>query len=229
MLKISLYLLCWNEEVYIKKTIEYYKNRFPNISITIVDNYSTDNSIKIAKDYGAKIMYWGHKDKVLKYNSLEDNPHNSNWINEPDNTWILTCDMDELLDIDFKQLEKEDKSGTTIIKTHGYHVVGNSQMDDLSDISYYELDKGLFCTQWLSKSLLFKKGPIKKMNYQEGQHRCNPIGNINYSKNIYMIYHMKFLGLKYFINRNLQYKKRFKGVINNKKKQTIPKLRYRTV
>ena len=63
MIKISLFLLCWNEEAYIKKTIEYYKNRFSNIKITILDNYSTDNSIKIAKQYGAEIIQWGIKIK----------------------------------------------------------------------------------------------------------------------------------------------------------------------
>jgi hypothetical protein len=50
------------------------------------------------------------------------------WSNECENTWVLTCDMDELLDIDFKQLEEEDKLGTTMIKTHGYQVVGHSQI-----------------------------------------------------------------------------------------------------
>ena len=239
MINISLYLLCWNEESYIKKTIEYYKNRFPNIKITIMDNHSTDNSIKIAKEYGAEIIQWGYKDKViLPHKHLEDNPHNYMWRNECENTWVLTCDMDELLDIDLKQLEKEDQLGTTIIKTNGYEVVGYSQDPNLSDISYYELDKGIFDTVYFSKRLLFKKGPIKKMNYGNGQHNCNPMGNIIYSKNVYMIYHVKWLGLEYYKNRLLQYRKRFKNhyqLINKsienfhavvRRAHSIPKLRY---
>lgn len=244
MIKISLFLLCWNEEAYIQKTIEYYKNRFSNIKITILDNYSTDNSIKIAKQYGAEIIQWGYKDKViLPHKKLEDNPHNYAWKNECENTWILTCDMDELLDINLKQLEKEDNLGTTIINTNGYEVIGNSQKSDLSDISFYDLDKGLYDTQYLSKRILFKKGPIKEINYGNGQHQCNPIGNIIYSKNIYMIYHVKWMGLEYYKNRFLEYRKRFKNhyqendqqiierfiaVISNKNIQTIPKLTYIT-
>jgi len=226
--------------MYIKKTIDYYKNRFPNIKITILDNYSTDNSIKIAKEYGAEIIQWGYKDKViLPHVNLEDNPHNYMWRNECENTWVLTCDMDELIDIDFKQLVEEDKLGTTIIKTDGYEVVGCSQESDLSDISYYELDKGICGTYYFSKNILFKKGPIEKMNYGDGQHSCSPMGNIIYSKNIYMIYHMKWLGLEYYKNRYLQYRKRFKNHYqkNNKqmiehfnsvvhRAQSIPKLKY---
>lgn len=208
---VSLYLLCWNEEEYIKNTIEYYNSRFPNIKITILDNYSTDLSVEIAKTYGANIIKWGHPDIVVPYKNINDNPHNTFWKNEPNDTWIITCDCDELLDINLEQLKEEDKLGTTIIKTNGYEVVGESQKEDLSDINYYELNRGILNPTYFSKNILFKNGEIKEINYEVGQHKCNPKGNVIFSNNIYMIYHMKWLGLKYFVKRMLLYKKRFKN------------------
>jgi len=48
-MKIDIFLLCYNEELLLPHTLKFYKTNFPNATIHIVDNYSTDSSCDIAE------------------------------------------------------------------------------------------------------------------------------------------------------------------------------------
>ena len=67
---IYIYILCYNEEILIENTIKHYKNNFPNSIIIILDNYSTDNSINIAKKYNCNIEKW-KSDVIDEHKYLE--------------------------------------------------------------------------------------------------------------------------------------------------------------
>ena len=212
-MKVSIYLLCYNEKIYLPITVSYYKSQFPDAKITILDNYSTDNSVKIAKMLGCNVSYWCNSDngkcennnKYISVHTLKNgvNIRDRFWPDEEDNTWIITHDMDEFLCINDIQLEYEDKVGTTIIWTNGYNMIGNSQKLDLSDVDLYEISTG-YRNNMFDKRVCFKKGPIKKMNFNgEGQHNCKPDGNIVYSKTIYQHYHLKYISDTYLVNRIL--------------------------
>jgi len=206
-MKVSIYLLCYNEKIYLPITVSYYKSQFPNAKITILDNYSEDNSVEIAKMLGCNVSNWHYSDDGRCENKDGTIPpksiRNRFWTDEEDNTWIITHDMDEFLCINDIQLEYEDKVGTTIILTNGYNMIGNSQKLDLSDVNLYEISTGYRNTLF-DKRVCFKKGPIKKMNFiGTGQHVCKPDGNIVYSKEIYYHHHLKYISDKYLVNRYL--------------------------
>jgi len=42
------------------------------------------------------------------------------------------------------------------------------------------------------------------MNYYFGAHSCSPSGEIKYSSTIYSNKHMSYLGLPFFINKNVE-------------------------
>ena len=58
MIDLTIYLLCYNEEVLLPHALKHYKTRFPNATFVIIDNESTDTSVEIAKTAGCEIYTW---------------------------------------------------------------------------------------------------------------------------------------------------------------------------
>ena len=54
-MNISIFLLCYNEELLLPYTLKHYKDRFPTAKFVLVDNYSTDRSCELAKENGMEI------------------------------------------------------------------------------------------------------------------------------------------------------------------------------
>jgi len=198
--KVYIYLLCFNEEYVIESTILHYRRKFPGCVITIMDNYSTDNSVDIAKKYNCIIQYWENdieKGKISEhmYRKLKNNLWKEHKYKD---AWIITCDMDEWIEIDWEELLEEDKKGTTIISTYGINIVADSKREDLKDIDLSKENKGYHDNDY-SKNICFKVPDIKEINFDIGSHTISPIGNIKYSDKKYILRHMNYLGLKYLI------------------------------
>jgi len=194
-----IYILCHNESTLLPHTIAHYKKYLPNCIITIYDNESIDNSVEIATSLGCNVISWNsgnimdeHKQKDVKNNC---------WKNIA-NAWVLVIDMDEWLCVSEKQLQEERESGTTILKTLGINMIGESKSITLDDINLHDIVKGV---KWPmeSKSLCFYTGDsgIKQINYDLGAHRSSPIGNVKYSENVYVNKHMCYLGLPFIIDK----------------------------
>jgi hypothetical protein len=97
MVFLHLYVLCYNESILIRETIDHYQSRFPKIKITILDNESTDDSVAIATLKGCEILSWSSS-------GIDDNQYiefkNNIWKTvlpreEEDDVWIIVADMDE--------------------------------------------------------------------------------------------------------------------------------------
>ena len=202
MIAVHLYLLCYNEEHMIHATLIHYQKMFQNIEITVCDNESTDDSIKIAEKYGCNIHIFKTDNKIndFMYDDIK-----SNLWKKSKADWIVTCDMDEFLCINQQELEKEDQQGTTILTTQGYNMVADSKSETLGDININEINQG-WKSEKYSKRVCFKRESIDNMRYTAGCHSCSPIGTkINYSKKKYLLYHFKYLGypfLCYNYSRN---------------------------
>ena len=84
--KISVYIICMNEEIHIRRTLEAVKN-FDEI--IIVDSGSTDNTLDIAKEYTQKIFYkkWEGEGIQKAYA-----------LSLCSNEWVLNLDCDEEID-----------------------------------------------------------------------------------------------------------------------------------
>lgn len=201
MVFLHLYLLCYNESILIRETIDHYLSRFSKIKITILDNESTDNSVEIALSKGCEILSWSSS-------GIDDNQYmefkNNIWKNvlsrekgEEDN-WIIVADMDEWLSITEQELQCENNRGTTIISTLGYNMIGNSLERDVTDINLHSLQNGFYWPDE-NKSVCFKRSAIQEMNYAIGAHKCQPIGNVVYSDRKYILKHMEPLGLPFMI------------------------------
>lgn len=198
LMKIDIHIPCYNEALIIEATVHHYRTRFPNATFYVYDNFSTDNSAEIAKRLGCRVTSWGNPVE-LDLNEMTMLVNNT-WKSET-TEWVIMCDMDEWICITEEQLREEELRGTTIIRTRGYNMVGNSERNDLTDISLHGLRKGVY-SDWYCKRSIFNAKHITEMNYGNGQHWCHPTGNLVESMYSYVLKHMDFLGKRYRVDKN---------------------------
>ena len=212
-MNIHIFILCYNEEVLLPHTIMHYKTYLPNCNITVYDNYSTDNSVNIAKKLGCNVILWKSEDAEYG-DSIDDNMYiqikNNCWKDISDG-WIIVCDMDEWLCVTQKQLLIEQEIGTTFLSVIGYDIVSNSKKQDLSDINLHSLKEGIYHKPE-SKKMCFYRPKINETNYEFGAHVCYPEGYIQYSKNIYINKHMNWLGIDFITKRYQERHERIKNI-----------------
>jgi glycosyltransferase involved in cell wall biosynthesis len=197
-MKVSVLILCFNEEILLKHTIEHYRKNFTNIDFTIYDNCSTDSSVSIAKDLGCKVISFDTNGSLNEYTltSLKNN----SW-KKCNADWVIVIDLDEFLCVTEDDLIKEQENGTTILRVTGYNIVSDSKLEDLSDINLHIQSMAIFHRPEC-KNVCFRPNFIKDMRYSHGCHSCSPIGKIKFSEKTYLLKHMDILGLPYKIKKN---------------------------
>ena len=199
-MKISIFLLCYNEELMLPNTLKHYKTNFPNADIYLVDNLSTDNSIKIAEENGCKIKSYnsdGQQDEQLL---IWIRTHI--WKEFVKEGWVIMCDMDELLNITEAELEEEDRKGATIINTKGVNMVGEAKTVNLSDIKLFDIKKGVYDEAY-SKRICFKY-PVVNVEYWWGAHTCSIHGSVIYTEKVYLLKHYNYLGEEYLVDKYMK-------------------------
>jgi hypothetical protein len=121
--------------------------------------------------------------------------------------FVLVCDVDEWLNIDYPYLNNTTAS---IIQSKWCNMV--NLKDDL-DID--RIDHGVIYNQFKGKCLCFNRTRIKEINYQYGCHDCYPVGDVVFSSDTPLLLHYKYINLQYLINRYKEYASRLSD--HNKK------------
>lgn len=198
---ITIFILCYNEEIMLPHTIKHYKTYLPDCNIVIYDNNSTDSSVEIAKTQGCKVISWNSNNEIDDYRYLLIK--NNCWKEETG--WVIVCDMDEWLCVSQEDLIKEQENNVFILSVYGYNMIGESKSLTLHDIDLHEIKRRVYFPDE-NKSLCFYRPAIQEMNYNLGAHRCKPIFQkpTCYSVKIYINKHMNYLGLPYFLDKMLK-------------------------
>ena len=194
---VTVHTLTFNEEAMICFFVEHYRKIFPNCTIKIWDNFSTDKTVEIAKSLGCEVYSYnsgGFFDERFK-----NITQNDCW-KYAETDWVVVCDCDELINITQKELQQIDPEIYQLVKFQGYTLVNRSNEIDLHGMKLGFKDDAY------SKSYLFNKKYIKNIRYGLGCHLANPepiISNRDmcYTKKIYDAYHYKYLSIDYSINR----------------------------
>lgn len=211
MVDITIYLLCYNEEVLLPKALEHYKARFKNAKFVIIDNESTDSSVEIALREGCEIYTWKTKNiaNIILNKELKD----SIW-KEATTDWVIIADMDEWLCMTEEQLVAENDKGATLVSTRGVQIAADSQSLILDDIDLHGLRDGFYDKNY-NKILCFKRSEITEINYTRGAHIAYPKGRVQHTKVPYIMKHMNYLGLPWY---SAKMKARYKRTDYNRNK-----------
>lgn len=203
---IHIFIFCYNEQVLLPHTIAHYKSHLPSSKITIFDNESTDDSIKIAKKLGCEVVSFSTKNGHDEFKLTDF--RNNYWKKVPKG-WILMVDIDEWLCVTEKDLKRESKRGTSILKVKGLNMIGQSKKADCSDIDLHSLNRYVE-EPMEDKHLCFLREKIQEMNYTLGAHQSNPVGDVVYSESIYYNKHMALLGVPFLTAKFLARYRRVK-------------------
>jgi hypothetical protein len=190
---ITIFALCYNEEVMLPHFIRHYRSRFPGCRIVLWDNESTDSTHDIAIDNHCEIKTYCTSNQLndVKYLELKNN-----WWKDAETDWVLVCDVDEHLDINAETLRFEDQIGASFIRAQGWNMVALHDTLNPNEI------KTAVRAESYDKIYLFNRKAISEINYQPGAHRAQPTGRVSPSLKIYRCFHYKYLNVDYMIKRH---------------------------
>lgn len=195
---VTIYICTFNEELLLPYTIAFYRKRFPACKIVIIDNFSTDETVRIAKDNFCTVLYsftnGKMRDEALRIIK------NTIW-QMAGTPWVIVADTDMWLDIDDHKLKAEESKGITMIGMDWIEMVGPKVGLELPPY------KGVRIRT--NQIMCFKRDEILSMNFDYGAHECLPIGRIKFSDTLYPMYHNKWLSLEYVIDRHKKFRNRF--------------------
>ena len=197
-MSLHVYLLCHNEEVLLPHAIEHYRRRVPSATFTILDNESDDRSVAIAKELGCVVQPFATSGR-LDDETLQ-RLKNTVWLERTEG-WVIIADMDEWLCVTEADLQREEQRGTTILKTYGWNVSGDSRSTTLDDIDLHALNTGRPHPPE-SKQICFRRPQITEMNYNPGAHTSDPRGVVRWSKLIYPLKHIGWPGEAFMVRKH---------------------------
>lgn len=165
-INLSLVVISFNAERTIEKTLKSVQNLVNDI--IVVDNYSTDKTVEIAKKYKAKVLFYKDKNRGIQCQM---------GVNKAKNEWILVLDSDESLP---KQLKEEIK-----------YLLNNNPKFDGYNIPFqsFYLGKPLYYGGENYKKLILFKKSVSSISHDPIHYVCkiktNKIGKLRYKINHY--------------------------------------------
>ncbi|MDD5650285.1 MAG: glycosyltransferase [Candidatus Nanoarchaeia archaeon] len=133
--QLSVCMIVKNEEDCLKKCLESIKNIASEI--IIVDTGSSDNTIKIAKFFGAKIFHFNWNDDFSAARNFS--------LEKATQHWVLVLDADEIIsskDIDKLKTVLRDKDAAYVFTTRNYINVRDAEGLNVCSGEYLEEEKG---------------------------------------------------------------------------------------
>jgi glycosyltransferase involved in cell wall biosynthesis len=191
-MKIDVFAICYNEEKLLPFFIRYYK-RFAR-NIYIFDNYSTDDSRKIARDMGAIVNTFGNQ----KLDDREYIKLKNAVYKRSDADYVIVSDADEILyhpDL-INQLKILKSQGVLLPGIEGYNVY--SELWPREEIT--EIDTG-FRDPNFTKQIIFS--PKVDINFTFGCHKNSATGKRG--GKLYMLHYRCIGGLREMTSRHRMY------------------------
>lgn len=205
---IEVFTITYNEEKIINFFIDHYMQFCSKI--TVMDNYSTDNTAEIVKSYNSEKI-------ALKYYNSSNSLDDSIYINIKNNCWKdSTADYVIVVDCDEFIYHNNLKSFLNKTRQPVYRPIGFDMVSDnfpplcgqLTDV----ITEGVFSSNY-SKMCLFSPSKLAGINYELGCHNAQPIDKNNSRVTAFespelKLLHYKNLSFDYRYSKHVEYNKR---------------------
>lgn len=206
-LAVSVIILTLNEEIHIERLLKNIANWADEVFI--VDSFSTDKTLEIAKQYGVKIIQHKFENQAQQFNWALDNL-------EIKNEWVLRLDADEYLTIELKDEIAQVLTNADLTRTNAEKIIG-----------YYIKRRVYFMGRWIKHGgyyptwllRLFKKGKSRSEQREMDEHLVLLEGKAGKLKNDFIDDNKK--NLTWWINKHNNYTLREVNAILNPKFQTL--------
>lgn len=208
---IHAYILCYNEELMIRHTLNHYTSFCDQV--TVLDNQSTDGTVDIIKEHFPKVLIhsWSSRNELsdLHYQKLK----NRFWKKSRGiANWVIVCDCDEFLyhpDGVRKELNLRLKNNEHIPQVNGYNMVSQAFPQDYSIPIYEQVKQGLPAMAF-NKKIVFNPNQVLEINYSPGAHNCHPVLKTPGTQDAHPLnlLHFKYMGKEYLTARHQMYAQR---------------------
>ncbi len=199
-LKVELYCTTYNEEYLLPYMIEFYKGNIPCIEFHFYDNGSTDRTKEIIISTGCNLHSFNTGNEIR--DDLLTQHKNECWKSS-NADFIIVCDTDELVNI----------SESCIANLKG-NIAAHNAYDMIGSESPKDVCNGLR-NPVCDKVFGFKPKEIEFMNFGVGAHSCSPVAKEGFTVEQYEVfpmYHMRYLGEDYIVNRYKEYSSRLSQI-----------------
>lgn len=212
-MKIEAYILCYNEERMIRHTLNYYSTFCQKI--TVFDNNSLDNSIRILEKYYPNVYVEFFNTRGEYREDVLIHIRNNCWKNSTAD-YVIVCDMDEFLYSDNIQTSLELlKANNVIIPiVYGYNMV-SAVFPNNYDIPITDQVKTGVRDRFFDKSIIFSPTLLKEINFGPGSHFCSPVlaieSRIDYHF-AFKLLHYKYLSKEHLYQKHKSYNDRMSEI-----------------
>ena len=201
-MKIHAYILCYNEEMILPFTLDYYSKYCEKI--ILLDNESTDRSREIAAKYPkVSVVSWSSNNQIndFAYVQLKSNIYkNSRGIAD----WVIVCDCDEIL-YDIPRLKVLLDENIKLPRVEGFHMVSETFPVHDDTCITQKIKTGNRETI-MDKQIVFS--PDVNITFELGAHKNICSDKVDTIYPAFKLLHYKFLSSEYLINKNKMYMKR---------------------
>ena len=195
-MKIHAYILCYNEEMILPFTLDYYSKYCEKI--ILLDNESTDRSRKIAAKYPkVSVVSWSSNNQIndFAYVQLKSSIYkNSRGIAD----WVIVCDCDEIV-YNLDLLHEIKKHNICVPHIEGYHMVHDRFPEYTGELITTKVKTG-FRDFVFDKQVIFD--PDVDMTFGIGAHTHTCLVPRDESIVGLKLLHYKYLGVDYVHMKN---------------------------
>jgi glycosyltransferase involved in cell wall biosynthesis len=172
--KISVYTVCFNEELMLPHFLNHYSSVADRI--VVYDNQSTDSSVTLAQSRSnveVRSFDTNGKFSELTLTFIRENC----WKND-DADYVIVCDVDEFLFCDNTDLRQflSLRSDYSVFQPLGFEMVADKFPSDYTRSIHDQVQGGVY-SRGYSKMVLFDPRRISAMNFSPGSHYARPMGS----------------------------------------------------
>ncbi len=198
-MKTVLYFINYNDSFY----FPFIKRHYGNFCHRIVmfDNYSTDNSVFIAKSLGFEVRDFGLKNHLNDQHYIDVKNHCWKECRGKGIDYVIVCDADEFIKPEFEALKNAGLPSAPSVL--GYNMIS----EILPVKSVFEIDTGEY-SKGYSKQAIFSPDRITDINYVHGCHKNYMQGDITIGGPAYLYHYRMIGGVDRMIQRHSEYRAR---------------------